>query len=500
MFLTCSAGADTTDLATLQQNYVNQKYGIFLHYNMGTYSNEEWAHGGLDPNTFNPTNSIKADTDQWAATAKAAGMNYGVLTTKHHDGFSLWDTDQSTYDIASTSWYNDPNSPNYHVDIVKSYADSFRAQGLGVGLYYSIWDKTNGLGPKYYSNDPTVTQKTAAQATAYVEADLNHLLTSYGQIDVLWTDGWAWQSGYNYVNYDQVYAYIKQISPNTLLMENNHAGNLSHTDIVGFEQNPLPPVGNTLPSEVCATIRSDYGWFYHASNGDYLKTPTDIASQIRTTNSCNGTYLLDVPPNQAGQIPASSVQRLMGVKAVLDLPSSLAIHKMATQSSTWPGYPASLAVDGNVTAGYGCASSAQYDYHPWWQVDLGQMTAIEKIDLLSADGYGGLLRDITIEILAADDQTVLYTSSLLNPGNILGGGLSDYVNGPYPLSLDLGAGLVGEFVRVSRTPEAGYATDGNKYRLALAEVGVYAPVPEPSTLVLLILGGLAFAGTYIHRK
>ena len=66
---------------------------------------------------------------------------------------------------------------------------------------------------------------------------------------MLWTDGWKWQqqTGYSYIDYQTIYDYVKQISPNTLLLENNHEYNLSHTDIAGYEQNPLPPMGNTVP-------------------------------------------------------------------------------------------------------------------------------------------------------------------------------------------------------------------------------------------------------------
>ena len=185
MLVACAmvgATAGAADLSVLEQNYVDQQYGLFLHYNMGTYTDEEWAHSGVAVNTFDPTGSINAATAQWAATALAAGMKYGVLTTKHHDGFALWDTNQSTYDIASTSWYNDPSSPNYHVDIVHSYVNAFRSAGLGVGLYYSFWDKYNGIGiTPYYSDDITLGEKSSADATAYVEAELNHLLTAYGQ-------------------------------------------------------------------------------------------------------------------------------------------------------------------------------------------------------------------------------------------------------------------------------------------------------------------------------
>ena len=79
-------------------NFLNLKFGMFIHYNMGTYQAEQWAYPFHDPKDFKPS---QLDCNQWAQAAKSAGMQYAVFTTKHHDGFSLWDTKVSNYDIAS---------------------------------------------------------------------------------------------------------------------------------------------------------------------------------------------------------------------------------------------------------------------------------------------------------------------------------------------------------------------------------------------------------------
>jgi len=457
-----------TDLATLQQNYVDQDYGMFLHFNMGTFTNAEWTAPNQNPNLFNP---VTLDTDQWAATAKAAGMKYGVLTTKHHDGFALWNTNQSTYDVANPacSWYSNPSSPYYHCDIVQSFADSFRNEGLGVGLYYSIWDRSNGINGT----------RSSAAATAYVKAEIHHLLTSYGSIEVLWTDGWGWQSsvGYDYVDYEEVYSYIKEISPNTLLLENTYTGTLAHTDIVGYEQS-LPWETNTLPSETYPTLRADSQWFYKTYDVDLFKTAEYMGDYIRTANARNATCLLNIGPDRNGLIQTSAVQRLMEIKDNLDnppqpRPGNVALDRPAVQSSTWPDFPADKGVDGEKM---NFCHTFWNDFFPWWKVDLGEMKSIGEIDLWNRDGYGGRLRDITIEILAEDGLTVVYTSSLLNPGNVLGGGVDDYADGPDPITLTLdGDGVIGRYVRVRRTPQAGYQSDetGNKYLLTLAEVEVY---------------------------
>lgn len=281
-------------LGELQDDYVDQEFGMFLHFNMGTFTGEEWASPSQPVDTFNP---VGLDTDQWATAAVSAGMTYAVLTTKHHDGFALWDSSQSTYDVASTTWYaNAEAATPGSGDIVKRYADSFHTAGLNVCLYYSIWDKSNGI-------DGTL---SGTDATNYVKAELTELLTNYGTITCIWTDGWGWQGGYGYVDYTEVYNHIKTLSPATLLVENNHSE--SNTDIRTWEQN-FPTAGNTFPSEASATIRADNKWFWSAG-ADNLKSVGNLISQRLTCNERSAAYLLDVTPNQSGQIPASQVTAL----------------------------------------------------------------------------------------------------------------------------------------------------------------------------------------------
>src|SRR6059058_1510346 len=109
---------------------VDLRFGMFNHFNLGTFTDEEWAAPNQDPALFAPT---AVDCAQWAAAAAAAKMSYGVLTTKHHDGFALWPSAYGTQNVANSS---------YKHDIVQAYVTAFRAQGLRVGLYYSIWDRT----------------------------------------------------------------------------------------------------------------------------------------------------------------------------------------------------------------------------------------------------------------------------------------------------------------------------------------------------------------------
>src|ERR1700712_2183741 len=122
-------------LAELQQRFVDLRFGMFIHFNIPTYMNQDWPDPEASPAIFNPT---KLDCKQWAQAAKSANMSYGCLTTKHHSGFCIWDT--------KTTDYNVMNSPLKR-DVVKEYTDAFRAAGLHVMLYYSILDVHQKLRP-----------------------------------------------------------------------------------------------------------------------------------------------------------------------------------------------------------------------------------------------------------------------------------------------------------------------------------------------------------------
>ena len=106
-----------------QQEFVNRKFGMFIHFNMPTFADEDWPDPDLPAETFYPA---RLDCGQWADAALSAGMRFGCLTTKHHSGFCIWDT--------KTTDYNVMHSPLKR-DVVREYAGAFRAKGLGVMLY-----------------------------------------------------------------------------------------------------------------------------------------------------------------------------------------------------------------------------------------------------------------------------------------------------------------------------------------------------------------------------
>jgi alpha-L-fucosidase len=113
-------------LLDLQQRFVDLRFGMFVHFNMATFQDREWGDPTSPPDLFYPA---ALDTDQWAAAARSAGMTWGCLTTRHHDGFCIWPTKTSAASVGQTS---------YSTEVVRAYVNSFRRTGLRVGLYYSI--------------------------------------------------------------------------------------------------------------------------------------------------------------------------------------------------------------------------------------------------------------------------------------------------------------------------------------------------------------------------
>lgn len=300
----------------LRKSYIEQEFGALVCLGMPTFSEVEDSDASLvneDVNTFAPTD---LDVNQWLDACVAAGMKYAILTAKGHIGLALWPTayhvtGESPYSIAETTWYANNGNP----DIVKLFVDGCRARDLKVGLYYSIWDVT------YEFRAGTDETTDAAGYLAMIETQLSELLTSYGTIDCIWIDGWAWALGYEEISYATIYNYIKAIQPNCLVIENCHAHPTTTSEIELYEHagDGHIPSGNLRYSEEVTTIRNDAHWYYHPLH-DQTATALQTAASLNTDklqcNARNGTYLLGITPGTDGHLPAAQVTTLQEIGAL----------------------------------------------------------------------------------------------------------------------------------------------------------------------------------------
>jgi alpha-L-fucosidase len=290
-----AGGATTTAQKTTYQNqqaFVDLRYGMFIHFNMGTFHDMEWVTPNLDPLTFAPPD---VNTDQWAVAAKAAGMKFAVLTTKHHDGFALWPTKLSKYNVMNSS---------YKVDIVKKYVDSFRAAGVTPCLYFSIWDRTQGIAAGSVSKADL----------DFITGQLTELLGgTYGDIPLIMFDGWTWQMGHNEVPYQLIRETVKSLQPNILMVDHNGLTQPFEEDLLNFEHFQVPGT-NTYASTQGNPIMPK--WFWHPGYDTLDPLPLNsILSRLSATESHWCNFLLDCPPNPQGVLDKNVVDRITAAGA-----------------------------------------------------------------------------------------------------------------------------------------------------------------------------------------
>lgn len=327
-------GQEISLLKKKQDNFLNWKYGMFIHFNMGTFVNREWATGYEDPLLFNPA---KLDCRQWAKTARMAGMKYGVLTVKHTGGWCLWDSQYTTHDITSFKKYKDGRG-----DIVREFVEAFRTEKLKVGIYYCLpGDYSTRYGnledsKKGYKITPDqedlhgLPPEAKGNYEDFIEKQITELLTGYGKIDMLWFDQYT--NKYTASHWPELKNLVHRLQPECLVLANN-SHDFNKTDICSFEfpwlkgqkgKEAVPGKGNKKPSEVCDAIAGTY-WFYNDERKITLKTAGEIDSLIRICMNNSANYLLNVQPNTDGLIGDEYVIRLKEAKKLIDRNKTLKI-------------------------------------------------------------------------------------------------------------------------------------------------------------------------------
>lgn len=385
-------------------DFLNLKFGMFIHYNMGTYHAEQWAKPFHDPKDFKP---ISLDCDQWAATAKSAGMQYAVFTAKHHDGFCLWDSKVTNYDIASA------DKDYKAIDIVKEYTDAFRKAEIAVGLYFSVWDRHHGIE---HGNINQVN-------IDFTKEQLTELLSNYGDISCIVIDGWGskWGRGPDFAElpYSVLADHIHSIQPNCLVINHSCRADLAYTQIVHYEatHGQHIPYDNTYPSQQGPVLQPTWFWEKGYENLE-LKPVADIVNELNYTNQYNCNYLLNAAPNDKGLMDANVVARLREVGQVLQLsdpmkslpevhPPHLNVKARTSSTMDQQGVSAENTLDCNLFTAW---KAAEDDEQPWIVLDFGQKETFNYFSMHA--GYKKTIQKYEIEALVKNEWIHLYSGGV----------------------------------------------------------------------------------------
>ncbi|GAA4632260.1 hypothetical protein GCM10023196_064940 [Actinoallomurus vinaceus] len=401
----------------LQRRFVDWRFGMFLHFNMGTFHDAEWVDPKQDPLSFNPA---KLDCGQWADAAKAAGMRFAVLTAKHHDGFCLWPSKYTSYSVASSSVKR---------DVVREYMDAFRSRGVTPCLYFSIWDRTNGVGPTGFDDHPPITRANIE----FVKNQLTELLTRYGRIPVLIFDGWAWHwaFGQQSLPFSEIREHVASIQPDCLVLDLNGLTVPWHSELLFFEEpkgGVFCPPGNTYAASQGQTI-SPSGWFWHPSTPSNLLTTDQIVDgHLKVLEPRYATFILNCPPNTDGLLDDTVVAVLKDVgkrwrpdlsRPPLPAQPDVVRHLVTPVSATATSGDAANAVDGHSDYGW----NGQADQTLWTTTD----PLPQAITLDLGRRYTGL---DTFTYLPRQDTVTAYSfDEFVTTGNITGYRVSVSVDG-----------------------------------------------------------------------
>lgn len=279
----------------LQREFVEMRFGMFLCYNIMSYG-ANWGEADYDISTFDPQN---LDCDQWADAAVSAGMKFGLLTTKHHEGFCLWDSEYTEYDVASTP---------YGKDVVRQYVDAFRERDLKVGLYYSIWDSTHDVEKGMIDDEKM----------EFIKGQIRELLTNYGKIDYFVVDGWYWRMGHHEVPFVEIREFIRELQPECLITDHTHLQAVYHADIPYFEGpfGAFPEEGNTMPSALGHCSVKGNGWFWSEETPNGMKKDDGIDVILEKLNTCEQRYcnfMLNCMPNRDGLLDPIYIDLLKSI-------------------------------------------------------------------------------------------------------------------------------------------------------------------------------------------
>lgn len=307
------------------------RFGMFVHFGLYSIPGGEWkgqfvgSHEWMRNNAkvpheeyvelaqqFDPT---RLDVDGIVRLAKEAGQRYLVVTTKHHEGFSLFDSRHSAYDVMATP---------YRRDIMRAFAESCRRHDMKLGWYYSImdWYHPDYLPRRDWEARPAL-GAVFERYVRFMHAQLTELLTNYGEISVMWFDG-QWESTWNHTLGQATYDLCRRLQPRVIMnnrVDVKPAGGDDRTlggGMAGDYSTPeLEVPARGLPGqdwETCMTMNDNWGY---AKDDENWKSPAKLIGLLVETASKGGNLLLNVGPMGDGRVPQPSIDGLRAMGAWL---------------------------------------------------------------------------------------------------------------------------------------------------------------------------------------
>jgi alpha-L-fucosidase len=322
----------TSENIASRERFSDDRFGVFIHW--GVYSmlargewvmnneNIKYADYSMFPGGFYPSHFNAAE---WVGAIKASGARYITITARHHDGFSMFGTEMSPYNIVDATPFGR--------DILKELAGECRKQGIMLNFYYSLLDWGRGDYPQGSSGKGLGKNPAEADYGSYLDfmcGQLRELLTGYGPVGCIWFDGdWdqiakgkdgkAPEITFDW-HYGRLYSLIHSVQSSCLVANNHHREPVPGEDVQIFERD-VPGensagysrtafVSEALPLETCKTMNGSWG--YDVSDRNY-KSPAQLIRILVSTAGRNANLLLNIGPQPDGRIPAEALERLSAI-------------------------------------------------------------------------------------------------------------------------------------------------------------------------------------------
>ena len=308
---------------------IERKYGMFIHFGINTFYDEEWTDGSKPASSYKP---LAVDADQWISTAKQAGMKYVILVSKHVDGFCLWDSKYTSYDVA-----NSGNKTN----VIEAVAMACKKYNIRMGIYYSLWDRHENADINDHSLDKAYNEYMLNQIK-----ELIGITNKYKKIVELWLDA-GWLKKRSRWPIAEIYETVKEMAPQCQVGVNWSIGTPENPDPdsafvlptmqkTGYPIRYFPSdfrIGDPyLPGDPDPKLFSHNGmlyympwettmclsqkWFYNTRDSVY-KTPEELLTVYKKATAQDNILILDLPPDRSGKLRDKDRQLVFALRKLI---------------------------------------------------------------------------------------------------------------------------------------------------------------------------------------